>query len=106
MHPMNTLTHRDCSMKIERLISNDTSSSRATWRNLDASTYIEWMWLKDDDSQIDIQSEPLIKDETMHRTVVPKFAYRIEMFFDGRHVLGFLSKSICLDTIIWELFDF
>ena len=78
----------------------DAASSRATWQNLDGLSSIKRTGLKEDDSQIDVQSESLIKDETPHPTVVPKFLYKIKMFFNGELILGFLGKSNCFDTTI------
>ena len=61
MRPMDTWNHHDHSMKIERTSSNDASFSRATWLNLDASSWIGRTRLKVVDSPNDLQSEPLIK---------------------------------------------
>ena len=50
---MDTCTHLDRSMKIKRwTLSN--ASSRATWENLSASSSIEWIRIKDDDSRISV----------------------------------------------------
>ena len=100
MRAMDTWTHRDRSMKIERSTSNDASSSHAMWKNLDGSSWIGHTRLKEVDLPNDIQSELLIKDETTHPTVTPKFSYKIKMFIDGNTVLGFFSKLNCLDTTI------
>ena len=54
MRPMDTWIHRDRLMKIERTKSRDTSSSRATWPNMDASSHIGLMRLNDVDSSNDV----------------------------------------------------
>ena len=54
----------------------------------------------------DVNYEPLVKDETTHLTVMPKFSYKIKMSFDGKTVLGFSSNSNYLDTTILESLEF
>ena len=100
MRLMDTWIHCDRLMKIERATSNDASSSRAMWRNLDASSWIERTRLKDVNSQNDIQFEPLIKDESTHPTVTPKINYKFNCSATQKFVLGFSSKSNCLETTI------
>ena len=68
---MDTLNRLDRLMKIKWWMLSDASSSRATWKILEASSPIKHTRLNDDDSQIGVQSEPLIKDEETHPTMHP-----------------------------------
>ena len=63
MHLMDTRTRLDHSMKIKWWTLSDVSSSQARWKNQGASSSIEQKRLNDDDSQMDIHSQPFIKDE-------------------------------------------
>ena len=63
MHLMDTWTRLGHSMKIKWWTLSDVSSSQATWQNQGASSSIEQKRLNDDDSRMDVHSQPLIKDE-------------------------------------------
>ena len=63
------------------------------------------MRLKNDDSRINVQSELLITYETTHPTIVPKFAYKIKMFFDGKQEYSRINvQSKCWSLVLsWNL---
>ena len=49
------------------------SSSRASWQNIGGPSLIQRPRLDCNDSHSCVSSEPLIKDQTLHRTVTLKF---------------------------------
>ena len=77
MHPMETWTHLEGSMKIKWWMLSNASSSHAMWQNLSASSSIEQTQFNNKYWQTNVQSELLIKDEEMHPTVTPKFFYKL-----------------------------
>ena len=100
MRPMDTWIHRDRPIKVKGTTSNDASSSHATWRNLDALSWIRQMRLKDVDSPNDVQFEPLIKSNRRIRRLRPNLPIKLKCSSTQKSVLGFLNKLNCLDTTI------
>ena len=106
MRPMDTWFHHDRPMKMERTTLNDTSSSRATWYNLDALSWIEQTRIKDVNSWIVVLSHPLIKLNQPIQRLCPNFPIKSKCSSMERLFLDFFSKSNYLDITIWEPFDF
>ena len=75
MRLMDTWTHLDCSMKIEKWTLSDASSSRATKKNLSASSSIQWTRLNDDNELV-INMSRWSKIE-MRPLTMPKFLYKL-----------------------------
>ena len=106
MHPMGTWTHLDRSMKNKWWTLSKVSSSHAMWKNLSASSSIEQTRFNNDDSQTDIQFEPLIKDEETHPTVAPKFLDILTCSSTENFVFDVSRKSNYLDNSFLESLNF
>ena len=72
---MDTWMYLEHSMKSKHQTLYD-ASSRATWLNLSAPSWIKQTRLNGDDSHPRISSKLLIEDEEANRMVEPKFTYR------------------------------
>ena len=103
MRSMDTWTHRDHPIKIERMKSRDAFFSRVTWWNLDSSSLIKWTWLNDVDLSNDVLSQPLIRSNRHIRRLRPISPINWDVLRDGKPLwIFFFSNSNCLDTTILE----
>ena len=90
MHSMDTWIHHDRLIKIKWTTSIDASSSRTTWHNLDASSWIGQTQFKDVNSINDVQFEPLIESNRRIRWLCPNLPIKSKcssterLFFDFR----------------------
>ena len=89
-----------------RRIEATPSLSRVTWTHPDAPSKIRRTRLNRVNLSIDAWSWPLIAMNRHIRRLRPKSLINWDVLRDGNVFLDFFSKSKCLDTTIWESFDF